>query len=140
VLVYTGEALGEDLDLIGPVTADVFLRSSTEHTDLVVRVCDVHPDGSSLNVCEGVRRLLPGTPPADGQGVRRVEVELWPIAHRFRRGHRVRVHVASGAYPRLARNLGTGEPLGTGHTAVPADQEIFHDPDRPSAIILPHVR
>ncbi|MFC4534783.1 CocE/NonD family hydrolase [Sphaerisporangium dianthi] len=139
VLVYTGEALGEDVELIGPVTAEVYLRSSTEHTDLVVRVCDVRPDGCSLNVCEGVRRLAPGTPPADEEGVRRVEVDLWPIAHRFARGHRIRVQVASGAYPRLARNLGTGEPLGTGHMALAADQEIFHDPRRPSAIILPHV-
>ncbi|MFC4587785.1 CocE/NonD family hydrolase [Sphaerisporangium corydalis] len=138
VLVYTGEVLAEDLDLIGPVSADVHLRSSTQHTDLVVRVCDVHPDGTSLNVCEGVRRLTPGAPPSDDDGVRRVEVEMWPIAHRFRRGHRVRVHVASGAYPRVARNLGGGEPLGTARTIVPADQEIFHDPGRPSAVILPH--
>ncbi|GII82498.1 peptidase S15 [Sphaerisporangium siamense] len=140
VLVYTGEALREDLDLIGPVTAEIYLRSSTPYTDLVVRVCDVHADGTSLNVCEGVRRLLPGVPPTDEEGVRRVDVDLWPIAHRFRRGHRVRVQVASGAYPRLARNLGTGEPLGTGSTAVPADQEVFHDPARPSALYLPHAR
>ncbi|WP_214410383.1 CocE/NonD family hydrolase [Sphaerisporangium fuscum] len=138
VLVYTGEELRDDLDLIGPVRAEVFMRSSTGHTDLVVRLCDVHPDGSSLNVCEGVRRLVPGTPPADEHGVRRVEVELWPIGHRFRRGHRLRVQIASGAYPRLARNLGTGEPLATGHAGIAADQEIFHDPGRPSAVILPH--
>ncbi|WP_181871471.1 CocE/NonD family hydrolase [Sphaerisporangium album] len=140
VLVYTGDVLRDDLDLIGPVTADVYLRSSTPYTDLVIRVCDVHPDGSSYNVCEGVRRLFPGAPPTGEDDVRRVEVELWPIAHRFLRGHRVRVQVASGAYPRLARNLGTGEPLATGRTAVAADQEIFHDPGHPSAIIFPHAR
>ncbi|MDH2426240.1 CocE/NonD family hydrolase [Sphaerisporangium sp. TRM90804] len=138
VLVYTGDPLREDLEAIGPVVAEVFLRSSTPFSDLVVRVCDVHPDGASLNVCEGVRRLHPGAPPEDRDGVRRVEVELWPIAHRFRRGHRIRVHVAGGAYPRLARNLGAGEPLGTGRATVVADHEVFHDPSHPSAVILPH--
>jgi predicted acyl esterase len=76
---------------------------------------------------------------ADGDGVRRVLVDLWPTGHRFRRGHRIRVHVASGAYPKVARNPGTGEPLGTAATMLVADQEVFHDPDRPSAILLPVV-
>jgi putative CocE/NonD family hydrolase len=139
VLVYTGQVLREDLDVIGPVTAELYARTSTGHADLVVRVCDVHPDGTSLNVCEGVRRLAPGSPAAGEDGVRLIEVELWPIAHRFRRGHRVRIQVAGGAYPRLARNLGTGEPLATGHASVPVDQEIFHDPAHPSAIVLRHL-
>jgi predicted acyl esterase len=29
-------------------------------------------------------------------------------------GHRLRLLVAAGAFPRFARNLGTGEPLGSG--------------------------
>ncbi|GII12196.1 peptidase S15 [Planomonospora parontospora subsp. parontospora] len=139
VLVYTGPELREDTEMIGPVSAELYLRSSTGHTDVVVRVCDVHPGGASYNVCEGVRRLTPGDPVPDADGVRRVEVDLWPIGHRFRRGHRIRVHVASGAYPRVARNLGTGDPLGTGSAMVIADQEVFHDPSRPSAVVLPLV-
>ncbi|GII78845.1 peptidase S15 [Sphaerisporangium rufum] len=139
VLVYTGAPLAAGLEVIGPVAAEIYVRAGTPHTDLVVRVCDVAPDGTSLNVCEGVRRLAPGTPPAGEDGVRRVEVELWPVAHRFRRGHRIRVQIAGGAYPRLARNLGTGEPLASGATGVPADQEIFHDPAHPSAVVLPHL-
>ena len=41
-------------------------------------------------------------------------VELWPAAHLFRRDHRIRVQVSSGAHPRFARNLGGGEPLRVG--------------------------
>jgi putative CocE/NonD family hydrolase len=139
VLVYTSEELREDVEMIGPVEAEVYVRSSAEHADVVVRVCDVHPNGASYNLCEGVRRIVPGTPPADADGVRRVEVDLWPIGHRFRRGHRIRVQIAGGAYPRIARNLGTGEPLGSGQTMIPNDIEIFHDPARPTAIVLPLV-
>ncbi|MEV0315769.1 CocE/NonD family hydrolase [Nonomuraea fuscirosea] len=133
VLVYSSAGLDADTEMIGPVRAELFLRSSTPYVDVVVRVCDVHPGGRSYNVCEGVRRLGPGY----GEDVRRVEVDLWPIGHRFRRGHRIRVHVAAGAYPTIARNPGTGDPLGADGAMVPADVEVFHSPDRPSAVVLP---
>ncbi|WP_205302721.1 CocE/NonD family hydrolase [Nonomuraea montanisoli] len=142
VLVYSSPALAADVEMIGPVTAELFVRSSTPYVDVVVRVCDVHPDGRSLNLCEGVRRLRPGSPgrdePGDGD-VRRVAVELWPIGHRFRAGHRIRVHVAAGAYPTIARNSGTERPIGDGGPMAPADVEVFHTPDLPSAVVLPRV-
>ncbi|SDI37767.1 CocE/NonD family hydrolase [Nonomuraea jiangxiensis] len=139
VLVYSSATLESDVEMIGPVHAELFVRSSTPYVDVVVRVCDVHPNGRSYNVCEGVRRLRPGD---EGNGfmgddVRRVGVDLWPIAHRFRRDHRIRVHVAAGAYPTIARNHGTGDPLGAAGAMVPADVEVFHSPDLPSAVVLP---
>ncbi|MFC6935456.1 CocE/NonD family hydrolase [Actinomadura yumaensis] len=138
VLVFTSPALTEDLDVIGPVGADLFVRSDREHTDFIVRLCDVAPDGTSRNVCEGGLRLPSAADkPVGTAGVRRVAVDLWPTGHRFARGHRVRVHVASGAHPKVAPNPGTGEPLATAYRTVAARQEVFHDPDHPSAIILP---
>ncbi|MEV0970702.1 CocE/NonD family hydrolase [Microtetraspora glauca] len=138
VLVHTSPPLAADADMIGEVSADLFVRTSTEHADVVVRVCDVHPDGTSMNVCEGVRRLTPADR-ADADGVRRVRVELWPIGHRFRRGHRIRVQVAGGAYPRISRNTGTGDPLGPGSAMVCCDHEVLHDPAHPSAVVFPRV-
>ncbi|TNY34883.1 CocE/NonD family hydrolase [Thermomonospora catenispora] len=139
VAVFTSAPLRADLDVIGPVSARLHVRCDREHTDFVVRLCDVAPDGTSLNVCEGSRRLRPGDPPADADGVRAVTVELWPAGHRFRRGHRVRVHVTGGAFPIVAVNPGTGEPLGSAVNRVVQRHEVFHDPDRPSAIMLPVV-
>lgn len=135
VLVYSSDPLESGTEMIGPVRAELFVRASAPSVDVVVRVCDVHPGGRSMNVCEGVRRLRGAGTSADG--VHRVEVDLWPIAHRFRRGHRIRVHVAAGAYPTIARNHGTGDPLGSHGAMVPADVEVFHSPDRPSAVVLP---
>jgi putative CocE/NonD family hydrolase len=138
VLVFTSPPLTEPLDVIGPVGADLFVRSDREHTDFVVRLCDVAPDGRSRNVCEGGLRLPAfAEKPVGTAGVRRIAVDLWPTGHRFARGHRVRVHVTSGAHPKVAANPGTGEPLATARRMVTADQEVFHDPDHPSAIILP---
>lgn len=44
--------------------------------------------------------------------------------------------MSSGAHPRYARNTGTGEPLATATRLLAADQEVFHDPQHPSALVL----
>jgi uncharacterized protein len=137
VLTYTSDPFTHDTEALGPAGATVVVRSTRAHTDLLVRLCDVHPDGRSINLCDGGRRLRPDHPPAAGDGTRTVEIDLVALAHRFRTGHRLRVQISSGAHPRLHRNTGTDEPLATATTLCAADQEIFHDPEHPSAITLP---
>jgi hypothetical protein len=142
VLVFTGPTLAADLDVIGPVRARLHVTASAGHADFFVRLCDVHPDGRSLNVCDGLLRIRPDEPDAatvDDDGIRPLVVELWPTGHRFARGHRIRVQVSGGAHPRFARNPGTAEPLGEATTLVASEQAVYHDADHPSAIVLPVV-
>ena len=136
VLTFTTAPLDADVDALGPVHADIRLRSSRGDTDVFVRVCDVQPDGASLNVCDALVRLTPDEPPRDDDDVAAVRFELWPTAHRFAGGHRIRVQVSSGAHPRYARNPGTGEDPVRATRLVAADQEVFHDARRPSSVIL----
>ncbi|WP_096441893.1 hypothetical protein [Mycobacterium shigaense] len=51
----------------------------------------------------------------------------------------MRVHVTSSNFPRWARNLNTGEPIGDKSNMRSAQQQIAHDADRPSRIIFPVV-
>lgn len=131
VLTYTSTVLEEDVEVIGEVEAEIWFRSSGPHADVFVRLCDVDEKGRSANLCDGLVSLT------GADEVSRAVVRLWPTAHRFRRGHRIRVQVSSGAFPRYARNPGTGEPRATASTLRAADQQVFHDPERPSAVILP---
>jgi uncharacterized protein len=137
VLTYTSTPLSGTVEVIGPVSAELYVRSTLEFTDVFVRLCDVYPDGRSMNVCDGLLRIRPGVGETRPDGSLRITVEMWPVAHRFAAGNRLRVQVSSGAHPRYARNPGTGEPLGTASALLPADQTVYHDPDHPSAIILP---
>ncbi len=136
VLTYTSAPLEGDVEAIGPVRAEVHLRSSREHTDVFVRVCDVLPSGPSLNVCDALLRLTPDANPVRPDGARLAAFDLWPTAHRFRRGHRIRVQVSGGAHPRYARNPGTGADPATATTLVAADQEVLHDAEHPSGVVL----
>ena len=110
-----------------------------EHTDFFARLCDVSPRGRSINVCDGLIRLSPGLGERTADGTLRVRIELWPTACRFRKGHRLRLQVSSGAHPRYSRNPGSGEPLATAKTLVAAEQHVWHDAEHPSAVVLPIV-
>jgi uncharacterized protein len=131
VLTYTTPALDGDVEVIGDVSAEIFFRSSLPFADVFVRLCDVDADGRSTNVCDGLISLTG----ADETST--AEVRMWPTAYRFKRGHRIRVQISSGAFPRYNRNPGTGEPRATATTLRTADQQVFHDPQHPSAVILP---
>ena len=131
VLTYTTPPLDSPVEVVGEVSAEIWFRSSLPYADVFVRLCDVDPRGRSRNVCDGLVSLTD----ANAAGLARVA--LWPTAHRFKAGHRIRVQVSSGAFPRYARNTGTGEPHATATRLIPADQSVYHDPEHPSAIILP---
>ncbi len=142
VLIYTTEPLAADRDLVGPVSARIYVRTSTQYADVFVRLCDVDGKGVSRNVVDGIRRLSPQTVPAvdveaGEDGILAVDVELYPTAYRVRAGHRLRLQVSGGAFPRFARNFGTAAPFGTATAASPYQFEIFADAGHPAQVVLP---
>lgn len=142
LLTYTSAPLDQDLVVIGPVSAVLYGLSSAPDTDWVVRLCDLHPDGRSMSVCDGILRaryrgslerpvlMVPGQ-------VYRFAVELWPTAHSFRAGHCLRVQVTSSDFPRYDRNLNTGGVFGEEVGGQVAINTLFHDRMRPSHLVLP---
>ena len=144
VLVYTGEELAEPLQLIGPVTLVLHATSSAPDTDFTGKLLDVHPSGFAQRLCDGIvrarfregmdaeRLLEPGRAYA-------YEIDLWHTAHVFLPGHRLRVEVASSAFPKYDRNLNTGEPLATGTRTAVAHQVVHSDAARPSHLRCPVV-
>jgi hypothetical protein len=112
VLVYTSEALPDDLRIAGPLKATITLSSDVPDTDLVARLVDVAPDGTALNIQEGALRLRyrAGLPPRlmEPGHLYQVVVDMRSIAWRIARGHRLRLDVTSSSFPRLERNLNSG--------------------------------
>jgi putative CocE/NonD family hydrolase len=138
VLTFTSAPLEETVETIGPVRVELFARASEPYFDLFARVCDVDPRGASWNVTDALTRIAPGRFERSGEdGAWRVEFDLWPIAHRFAAGHRIRLQVSSGAHPRYVRNPGTGEDPLEAKSQRAVDVEIVHGPGHPSAVVLP---
>jgi len=132
VLTYTSQPLPQYRDIIGPVRAELYVSSTASSADFFVRLCDVDPAGVSRNICDGLQRVeIESTEP------QRVHVEMWPTAYRAAAGHRLRVQISSGAFPRWARNLGGAEPMPRATRLDSATQYIHHSTSCPSAVILP---
>jgi uncharacterized protein len=134
VLTFTSEPVRADTTVMGTASVTLHICSTLDNTDFFARLCDVAPKGTSANICDGIVRL-----DHSGGRVQQVTISLSPAAHCFKAGHRIRLQVSSGAHPMYNRNLGTGEPSATATAMRSADQEVFHDAGRPSAVRLPVV-
>ena len=147
VLVYTSAPLDAPYFAAGPVTARLSAATSATDTDFTVKLCDVEPDGRSINLFEGVirgrfRESREREVPLEPHRVYEFAIDVGVICHVFRAGHRVRVEVSSSNYPAFDRNPNIGGPIGGEHAfhLQPAHQTVFHDGARPSFIELPVVR
>jgi hypothetical protein len=137
VLVYTSAVVDQEVEIIGPVRAELYVQSSLEHTDFFARLCDVDLSGKSTNICDGLVRVSPAEGGLPQDGIRHLEIDMWSTAHCFRRGHCIRLQVSSGAHPRYSRNTGSGEPIESATILRVANQAVYHDPAHPSAVLLP---
>lgn len=130
VLVFTSEPLRDDLEVTGRVRVLLQAASSASSTDWVARLCDVHPDGRSVNICDGIARV---EHQANGCGCH--EIDLWSTCNVFLRGHRLRVAVTSSSFPRWDRNLNTGRQ-DRARTGI-AHQRVYHALPTASYVELP---
>jgi putative CocE/NonD family hydrolase len=88
-LSVTGAPLDRPVLLIGRPSVSLTLASGGGPRPLVIKLADVDPDGRSTLITGGVLA-------ADNQ-----PIDLDPTGYRLDAGHRLRVIVAGGAFPRL---------------------------------------
>ena len=144
VLVYTSEPFPEPLELIGDVSVTLYAATSARDTDWTARLCEVYPDGRSINLQEGIVRARyreSRTEPSriEPDRVYRYEVPLGPVGMRIAAGNCLRITVSSSDFPQWDRNLNTGGLLfgESISAAVVATQTVLHDAAHPSHVTLP---
>jgi putative CocE/NonD family hydrolase len=142
ILVYSSAPLGEPMEVTGPVTVVLYARSTAPDTDFTAKLVDVSPDGTAINLSNGIQRasfrdsLTTPTPITPGR-VYRYVIHVWPTSNLFEKGHRIRVEISSSDFPQFAPNPNTGASFGDSTAFRTARQTILHDAEHPSAIILP---
>ena len=150
VVVFISEPLERDMEVTGPLTANLWISSSALDTDFTVKLIDVYPpsadypDGYALNLTDSIMRarfrdsftkpelMTPGE-------VYQLSFPLYPVSNVFKQGHRIRVDVSSSNFPRFDVNPNSGGVLGEPGPIVVADNTIHHDAERPSHLVLPVV-
>ena len=148
---YITAPLANDTVVIGAGSVDLWVKSTSADTDIEVSISEVRPDGSEIYVQSGWLRasqrktdeatstdLTPiytnakadaaDLPPGEFTKVR---VALFPFAHPFRAGSRIRLTVDA---PGNSRAVWEFRTIDKGETVT-----IVHDADHPSRLILPVV-
>lgn len=144
VLVYSTGILKEAVTIAGPVEMRLFAATDGRDTDFVAKLVDVFPDGSAINLAEGILRAR------FHKGLDRMEllepgkmyefvIDMRGTANVFQPGHRIRVDVTSSNFPQYDRNPNTGEDLGVSARVRTAKQTVFHGGAGRSHIVLPVV-
>ena len=148
VVVFETELLEEDVEVIGPITVRLHASSTAVDTDFTAKLVDVYPpsadypSGYELNITDGVLRARYRDNPERAQlmtpgRVYEFQIDPFPTANVFKRGHRIRIDISSSNFPRFDVNPNMGEALGKDHRVVVADNSVYHDADRPSHVVLP---
>lgn len=144
VLVYSSLPLELDMEVTGPVTLNLYAKSSAVDTDFTATLVDVWPNGFAQNLTEGILRarfrnststaklIVPGK-------IYEYKIDLWSTSNVFLKGHRIRLEVSSSNSPRFDRNLNTGKDGSTNSSFVKTTNFIYHDKEHPSALVLPVV-
>jgi putative CocE/NonD family hydrolase len=150
--MFTSEILAADVVMVGPASADLWIRSSVGEADLEVNIIEVRPDGQEMYVQSGwlraSERALDPTlaselrpvhthVEADVQPVPADEwvearVEVFPFAHVFRTGSRIRISIDTPGSSRPEWKFIL-------HDSQTADVRISvaHTGEAPSSILLP---
>jgi uncharacterized protein len=144
VLIFTSDELTSDLNLIGNSKATLHVSTTALDTDFTLKIVDQYPGGKAYNLQDGVVRLryrkgIDNPQLAEPDKIYKIGLELGPIAYRFKKGHRIAAYISSSNFPRLARNLNTGEDEYKGTTTVVARNRIHRSDMHASYVELPIV-
>ena len=142
VLTYATGLLEHDLDVVGPLSLELYAASSARDTDWHVRLLDVEPDGQMRFVSHGVlrarfRESFESPLLLESGEVYRFSIRLTPTAMRFTAGHRIAVEIMSSWFPRFERNMNSGADNNFRDSAPQvATQTVRHDSRWPSHVRL----
>jgi putative CocE/NonD family hydrolase len=145
VLVYDTDPLSSDMEVTGPIRAEIFASADTPDVDLWVRLLDVAPDGTAFNLMSpgadvlraSYRNSKPKPEMLEPGQIYQLDLNRMLTSNTFLAGHRIRVQISGAFFPHFSRNLQSEESEITGEASCVARIRIHHDKDHASRIILP---
>ena len=151
VLVYKTRVLQEDVTIVGPITAELYVSTSGTDSDWIVKLIDVYPDNAPDNIpnpCEvkmgGFQMMLRGDimrgkfrnslekpEPMVSNEVTKIEFTLNDVYHTFLKGHKIMVQVQSSWFPLFDRNPQKFVDIysATERDFQKATERVYHSPE-----------
>lgn len=150
-LAYSTLPLEESLTLWGPLSLTLYGSSTALDTAWFVKLADIQPDGTARPLSRGIlkasfrevdpARSKPGQPfhpflrqeLLEPNKVYEFQIEMRPIFHTIKRGHRLQLQIAS-------EDLQYNNPLRQTDVLLlpwPVENSVHHDAQHPSHLLLP---
>jgi hypothetical protein len=133
------------MEVTGPIRAEIYLSASCRDVDLWVRLLDVAPDGTALNLMSpGIDVLRASYREESTQphylqpgSITRLDLSRMLTSNTFLAGYRIRVQISGALFPHFSRNLQTGSSEITSSRTFPCKVRIYHSERHASRIVLP---
>jgi putative CocE/NonD family hydrolase len=141
LLVYSTAPLTKALRIFGIPYVILYCSTSAAHTDFTAKLVRARPNGIAEFICIGIARsdyLFRETGYATDK-IHSWHFQLEPTSCSFSTGDRIRLEIASSAFPLYDRNPGTPTPScrATSWDWQRSTQILHHDSAHPSALYLP---
>lgn len=154
VLIFDTDPLTSNTEITGAIRAELYVSADVPDLDLWLRLLDVSPDGTALNLMSPGLDVLRGSyrnyrfPETQEKGafkpelltagkIYRLDFDRLLTSNVFLTGHRIRVQISGAFFPHFSRNLQTGESeITTARTQV-GHIRIHHDAEHASRVVLP---
>ena len=148
VLTFDSAPLEYDMEVTGPIQARMFVSCDCSDLDLWVRLLDVAPSGTALNVMSPGIDVLRASYREPSRGRQLLEAgKIYELtlaneitSNVFFKGHRLRVQVSGSFSPNFSRNLQTGKSEVTSAETRKARIRVYHGAGQASQIVLPVMR
>ena len=141
LLVYTSEPAASETEIFGQPRIKLYASTSAAHADFTAKIVRVTRGGRAEFVCIGIARSswLFGDAGYAPDEIREWKFTLEPCAFVLAAGERLRVEIASSAFPLYDRNPSTPVPpqLADNWSWARSTQQVLHSAAHSSAIYLP---
>jgi uncharacterized protein len=141
ILIYTTAPLAHPLRILGAPRVVIHCATSSAHTDLTAKLIRLRPTGATEFICIGIARSswLFAKSTYTSDTIHRWQFDLEPTSCAFAAGERIRLEIASSAFPLYDRNPGTAVPSSraTSWDWQRSTQIVYHDPTHTSSLYLP---
>jgi putative CocE/NonD family hydrolase len=141
LLVYTSEPVQQAVEVFGQPRIKLYAATSGTHADFVAKLVRVSANDRAEFLCIGIARsswLFRDTEYSTDK-THAWEFTLEPIAFVLAVGERLRLEIASSAFPLYDRNPSTDVPpqRADNWNWARSTQQILHTTEHPSALYLP---
>jgi putative CocE/NonD family hydrolase len=145
ILIYESPSLNNDLTIVGPVSATIYVSTSAFDTDWFVTLQAVNSGGGTIPLGKAALRASYSESVSQKKLLEPDKVycyhfDLWQTGITLKKGYKLRAEITSAYFPEFSRNLNTGENNETNSDYISAKQRIYHSEEYPSHLQLPVYR